>query len=571
MNTLKHPIIRRPAVAASIAAVLLYLQLSPVNAKPPNSPQSLDAVAKCNSSVPAVAPPGLDAYVKRVLHSFNVPGMAIGIVKDGCVVLQRGYGVRNLEDSAPVDADTMFAIASNTKAFTAASLEILADRHKISMDAPVIKYLPWFRMSSGYVTNFMRVRDLLPHYSGLPDGQTTDLLFTPGSTYTSKEVAEHLATVPLSHSFREHTTYDNILYGVAALVIEKASGEPYAEFLQKNIFTPLGMRDTRFNYHFIKSDDKDVATGYVPVGDPFAAPQGTLKAAYRMSWRNNSGAAGIYSSIRDMNKWILAQLDDGSYQEGGVTKRLFTEQSHRRMWTMQSVLVPDKDEQYITDRVPALRAIEPDYQGFAEGWRVAQYHRYKMVGHTGGWPGFVSRVTMIPDLRLGIVVLTNQRSGGAFDSVTNHILDYYMGVGGPDWVKVYLDADRVRQARARVKWKRFEEARVAASGPSLPVSAYAGDYNSWYGDVKIASAKGGPLTITFSHTPDLVGRLTHWSHDTFAVTWDDTLLRSDAFITFHLSADGKIDDAVMSSSPKYLMSYMFNGIELERKRPRETE
>ena len=557
----------RPAVAASVAVALICFQVSYVDAQPSGPLKSLDPVTKCSTTTTVVPPPNLDAYVKRVLHSFNVPGMAIGIVKDGCVVLQHGYGVRNLEDAAPVDADTMFAIASNTKAFTAASLEILADQHKISMDAPVIKYLPWFRMSSRYVTSFMRVRDLLPHYSGLPDGQTTDLLFTPGSTYTSKEVAEHLATVPLSHSFRQHTTYDNILYGVAALVIEKASGESYADFLQKNIFTPLGMSDTRFNYHFIKSDDEDVATGYVPVGDPFSAPQGTLKAAYRMSWQNNSGAAGIYSSVRDMNRWILVQLGAGRYQQRGATKRLFSEQSHQRMWTLQSVLTPDKDEQYILDRVPALKAIEPDYQGFAEGWRVSQYHRYKMVGHTGGWPGFVSRVTMIPNLGLGIVVLTNQRSGGAFDSVTNHILDYYMGVTGPDWVGVYLDADKVRQARARDKWKRFEKERVAASGPSLSMAAYAGDYHSWYGDVKIGFVKGKPPTITFSHTPGLVGTLTHWSHDTFAVTWSDALLRADAFITFHLSADGSVDDAVMSSSPKYLMSYMFNGLKLERDAP----
>lgn len=553
----------KSAFVVSVTTALL-LQFAIANAQSPSSLKQPKPATKCDASTQTTAPPDLNAYVMRVLRSFNVPGMAIGIVKDGCVVLQHGYGVRNIENAAPVDADTMFAIASNTKAFTAASLEILADQHKISMDAPVIKYLPWFRMSSRYVTYFMRVRDLLPHYSGLPDGQTTDLLFTPGSTYTSKEVAEHLAMVPLAHSFREHTTYDNILYGVAALVVEKASGESYADFLEGSIFKPLGMRDTRFNYHYIKSDDNDVATGYVPVGDPFDAPQGTLKAAYRMSWRNNSGAAGIYSSVRDMNRWLLVQLNAGKYEQGGIAKRLFSEKSHERMWAMQSVLHPDKDEQYVIDRVPALKAIEPDYQGYAEGWHVTQYHRYKMVGHTGGWPGFVSRVTMIPDLQLGIVVLTNQRSSGAFDAVTNHILDYYMDVHGPDWVAVYLDANRVRQARAREKWKRFEKARVATSGPSLPLSAYAGDYHSWYGGVKIGFLKGKPLTIKFSHTPDLVGTLTHWSHDTFAVTWSDPLLRADAFITFHLSADGNIDDAVMSSSPKYLMSYMFKGIKLER-------
>lgn len=517
---------------------------------------------------PAVPPPTttssveaakIDAYVKRVLESFDVPGMGIAIVKDGKVVLEKGYGVRNLATGAPANAHTLFAIASNTKAFTGASLEILANRGKLDMDARVIKYLPWFRMSNTYVTHEMRVHDLLAHDSGLPDGQTTDILFTPDSDYSGRQVAERLAHVPLEYSFRSRTAYDNILYGVAALVVEEASGKSYRQFLKDNILGPLGMHDTRFNYHYIRESDHNVSTGYVPFG-----PEGKLKAAHKMAWGNSSGAAGIYSSVHDMAKWVMMQIAGGVYSDtqGSDSKRLFSEDSHKRMWTMQSIIQPDKDQLRIESQVPALASIAPDYEGFGEGWHLSQYRRYKMAYHTGGWPGFVSRVTIIPDLNLGIVVLTNQRSGGAFNSVTNHILDAYMGVPQTDWIKAYTKAKHLREQRRDKKWKEFVAARVKDSGPSLDLADYAGSYDSWYGKVDIRRQGRDGLVIRFAHTKRLVGRLTHWSHDTFAIHWSDRLLRADAYITFGLTPKGEVKGARLSSSPEYRFSYMFNKLVL---------
>src|SRR5699024_8627742 len=164
---------------------------------------------------------------------------------------------------------------------------------------------------------------------------------------------------------------------------------------------PLGMHDTRFNYHYIGAADRNVSTGYVPFG-----PDKQLRAAHKMAWENSSGAAGIYSSVHDMAKWVAMQIAGGVYGDahGGGPKRLFSKKAHKRMWTMQSIVRPDKEQLEIESKVPALASIAPDYEGFGEGWHLSQYRRCKMVYHTGGWPGFVSRVTIIPDLRLGIVV-----------------------------------------------------------------------------------------------------------------------------------------------------------------------
>lgn len=220
----------------------------------------------------------IDAYVESVRKAFDVPGIAVAVVKDGEVVLAKGWGERELGKPAKVDAHTMFAIASNTKAFTSASLSMLAGEGKLSLEDRVIDHLPWFRMADPYVTREMRIRDLLVHRSGLGLG-AGDLLYWPTTTYSNREVAERLRDVPLSGGFRERYAYDNILYGVAQLVVEQASGQSYAQFLRTRFFQPLDMRETRYNSDALKPGD-NVATGHA------MADFTTLQPAPRMTWRN---------------------------------------------------------------------------------------------------------------------------------------------------------------------------------------------------------------------------------------------------------------------------------------------
>jgi CubicO group peptidase (beta-lactamase class C family) len=174
------------------------------------------------------------AYVDSARKTFDVPGIAVAIVKDGKVVMEQGFGLRNINKPAKVDAHTLFAIASNTKAFTAASLQQLAEAGKLKMDDRVIDHLPWFRMSDPYVTHEMRIRDLLAHRSGLSLG-AGDLLYWPPTSYTTKEVVERLRHVPIKNGFRSGYAYDNILFAVATLVIEQASGESYADYVRDHI------------------------------------------------------------------------------------------------------------------------------------------------------------------------------------------------------------------------------------------------------------------------------------------------------------------------------------------------
>ena len=320
----------------------------------------------------------------------------------------------------------MFAIASNTKAFTAASLSMLADQGKLEMGDRVIDHLPWFRMSDPNITHEMRVRDLLAHHSGLSLG-AGDLLYWPTTDYTTRQVIQHLAHVPIKYGFRARYFYDNILFGVAELVIENVSGKSYRDFLKTHFFEPLGMHDTRFNYHYIKPTDHDVATGYAKYDFK------DLKPVAKLAWANNSGAGGIYSSVHDMAKWIIAQLDGGVYGKNadGKDKRLFSEKRHEEMWSVQTAIHP------ASAPIPELAADRVRLRRLRRGLAPVRVPRPQ-----GGLPhrrlaGLRLARDHDPGPEAGHGGADQPAVGAAFQAVTYRILDAYMGAEKTDWTAVY--------------------------------------------------------------------------------------------------------------------------------------
>lgn len=491
-----------------------------------------------------------DDFVARVQKQFNVPGVAVAIVADGKVVMERGYGVREMGKPAPVDAHTLFAIASNTKAFTAAALNMLQDDGKLKTTDRVIDHLPWFRMSDPYVTHEMRVRDLLAHRSGLSLG-AGDLLYWPTTTYTTREVAERLKDVPLTGGFREQYAYDNILFGVAQLVIEQASGMPYERFLQTRIWNPLGMNDTRFNSDDLRPGDN------VAVGNALYDFK-DLRPVAVTSWRNVSGAGGIYSSAHDMTRWMNVQLAGGVYAgSGDSAKRLFSEQRQREMWTMLTP-IPVRPSP-----ISALADATPNFYGYGQGWNLSDYLGNRMVWHTGGWPGQVSRLTLLPGKKIGVIVLTSAEVGAAFNAITYEALDMMLGNTGHDWLQGYAEAVARAQGNADDSWQKHLAARDASSRPSLPLARYAGTYRDpWYGDVVIRQGAKG-LELQFAKTAQLLGDITHWQHDSFIVRWRDRSLNADAFLSFTLDPDGKIRELRMEPiSPLTDFSFDFQDLRL---------
>ncbi|MEO8435456.1 MAG: serine hydrolase [Pyrinomonadaceae bacterium] len=497
----------------------------------------------------AQAPPtDLDAYTARVRKEFEVPGVAVAIVKDGKVVLTKGYGLRKLGDPTPVDEHTLFGIASNTKAFTGAALAILVDEGRISWDDPVTKHLPHFQMYDPYVTREMTIRDLLTHRSGLGLG-AGDLMFWPQTTFTRDDIVHNLRYIKPASSFRSRYAYDNILYLVAGQIIPAVTGKSWDDFVKERIFVPLGMTESNTSAKAIKPGVNAVS--------PHTKIEGKLTPIPFNDLDNNAPAGAINSNVVDMAKWVVVQLDKGLIRSSSDGKqRLFSERQSRAMWSVVTPLP-------VNDPPAELAALRTNFAGYGLGWGLADYRGRKVVSHTGGLAGMVSRVTLVPDLNLGVVVLTNQEAGGAFQSITYHVLDHYLNVPPTDWVSAYRTLSERGLAAAKEVEQKQLSARNAKSKPSLPVEKYAGRYNDgWYGEAIIEKgATPDQLVLRFGRSPGLVGDLEHWQYDTFIARWRDRSLLADAFVYFSLKPDGSIEQMKMQAvSPLTDFSYDFHDL-----------
>jgi CubicO group peptidase (beta-lactamase class C family) len=469
-------------------------------------------------------PADFDDYVERVMQTFTVPGLSVAIVKDGKVVLAKGYGVRRMGDPTPVDPGTRFGIASNTKLFTATALALLVEERKIEWDKPVTTYLPGFAMSDAYVTHELTVRDLLVHRSGLGLG-AGDLLWWPPTSYNRKEIARRIRYIPLATSFRSAYAYDNVLYLVAGELIEAVSGQPWEEFVRSRIFRKVGMTDSDVR-HSGALDKGNVAGTHAEVND-------TVRPVAPFTSDNTNPAGGIMAGAADMARWMVVQLDSGRVADGS---RLFSPASAKELWRE----VTPTPIGGVPGNMPQLAHLRATMAGYALGLGVRDYRGYILRQHTGGLPGYLSKVAMIPDLRLGVAVLTNQESGAAFDAVAYRVLDHFIGARSPDYPALFNQIVQQNRQKLRTAEQQAAGSRDSMAGPSLPLARYAGTYRDpWYGDVKVSEERGG-LAIRFTRSPSLVGDLLHWQHDTFLARWRDRELRADAYATFWLNADGSV-------------------------------
>ncbi len=485
-----------------------------------------------------------DSYVEKVMKRFRVPGLCVAVVKDGKVVLAKGYGVRELGKSGKVDSKTLFGIASNTKAFTATALGLLVEEGKIKWDGRVIDYLPWFQLSDPYVTRELTIRDLLVHRSGLGLG-AGDLLWWPPSTYGRKEIARRLRYIPLETSFRSAYAYDNVLYTVAGEVLETISGMTWEDFVQKRILDVVGMTTSNVR-HSDAVNGGNIATTHAEI-------EGTVRVIKPFASDNTNPAGGINSNADDMAKWMIVQMDSGRVSKD---KRLFSPQTARALWTIVTPMG-------IGTPASELAPLRANFNGYALGFGIRDYRGYKLVSHTGGLPGYVSQVMMIPEIKVGVCVLTNQESGAAFNAISLYVLDRHLNATH-DWLGAFSTVMARADSMMKTRESSVTTSRAPNSTPSLPIEKYAGTYrDAWYGDITVTQ-EHGKMVIRFTKTPDLVGDLEHWQHDTFVAKWRDRELRADAFVTFSLNPDGSIEQAKMVAvSPATDFSFDFQDLLLK--------
>lgn len=496
------------------------------------------------SARPGLRPAAIDALANRALSRFGAPGMAVGVVKDGKVIFAKGYGVRRLGSPGVVDTATRFQIGSNTKAFTAAALAMLVDEGKLNWDDKVIDHLPGFRLADPYVTREFTIRDLLSHRSGLGEG-AGDLMFFPETDFTRAEIMHGLRFLKPVSGFRSQYGYDNLLYMVAGEVVAAVSGMSWEDFVERRLMAPLMMERCAATTGRL-ADGADVAS-------PHATADGRVRPIPLQPLTVIGGAGTISCNLDGMLKWVTFQLSRGQApgRPGLITSERFEE-----MW---SAVTPEP----IDPQVAALTGSH--FKAYGLGWEVQDEFGFKRVSHTGGVPGGSTWVAMVPELSLGVVVLTNYEGGAAMEAVGNQILDAYVGAPRRDLVAL-LSAHRQARAEAGAQAQAKVDAMAARAGPqSLPLDAYAGRYDDpWRGgaDVRL---EGGRLVLRISRTSHLEGPMTPLGGDLFVVRWNDRTLDADALVRFTQGFSGDVEAmSLQAVSPETDFSFDFQDLNFRR-------
>jgi len=462
---------------------------------------------------------GLEDYISAAMKDWQVPGVAVGIVRNDSVVFLKGFGVRTKGRPGKVDEHTLFAIASDTKAFTGILMAMLVDEGKVRWDAPLTTYLPTLRFGDDFLTRELTVRDALSHRSGLARG---DLIWTAGWDYDRAELLRRLRYLKPSWGLRTRYGYSNLMYLAAGEAAAAAGGKSWDDLVRERILTPLGMTESNTSVTLLPSLG-NVATPHGEVDSVVTAVSYTNMDAL-------PSAGAINSNILDMTKWLRFQLDSGRV----AGKRLVGKRSFAETHTPQTVMRIDS----------TYRAFNPftHVKSYAFGWQVMDYRGVEMLSHAGNLSGMAAMIGLLPEQRVGVVVLTNLEGNALRESIMYKVFDMSLGAPPRDWSRVSL-IEKASFDSIDAKDRRDADAkRVKGTHPSLPLSRYAGTYqDSLYGRVNVRLEKG---RLVLDMAPRMVGDMEPWHYDTFRVSWRDHRDGTN-LVTFALDADGQLDTMVI--------------------------
>jgi CubicO group peptidase (beta-lactamase class C family) len=448
----------------------------------------------------------LDAYFQRSLQMWQVPGMAIAIVKNDSVVFAKGYGVKNIKKKDIVDANTLFPIASNTKAFTSAAIARLVDEGKLTWQTKVVDILPYFTLYDPYVTQHFTILDLLSHRSGLKTF-SGDLLWY-GSDYSREDVVRKLPYLKQYYEFRTHFGYSNIMYIAAGEIIQKLSGKPWEQYIQDEFLTPLGMNSTLTSISQLNKNSNVVSPHNKVNDDVFPIEF--------MNWDNISGAGALISSVNDMSRWIKMQLHEGTLDE------------HKYFSVRQNLIMKSPQTNHMVSKGYQRYWPSTHFKSYGLGWGLSDYHGRKIVGHSGGYDGIISYTCLVPEENLGFVILTNSNSS-LYNSLMYRILDAYLAKDTTDWNKLYLPYQQRSDKREIIVVDKD------APKPNLDRVKYSGIYrDDAYGNVMITN-KHGKLELHMLHSAIFTGKLQNFNTDTMLIEFKEVPSLPQGKVKFYIS------------------------------------
>lgn len=456
----------------------------------------------------------LDDFIERGMQDWDIPGMAVGIVHDREVIHAQGYGVKKLEEDDLVNEETIFGVASTTKAMTAAALGMMVDEGKLDWDDRVIEHLPDFQLYDPWVTSKVTVRDLLTHQVGIGRMTGNRLRFMPHRD--REEILKFLRHQPFEEDFREEYVYSNMMYMVAGKVLKSVSGKRWDDFMMEDFFPQLGMDHANTSITMI--DDETNAAW------PHQYIKGETQTIPRRNFDNAGASASVNASISDMMRWMKFQLGEPGVIDGD---RLISDGVMRETRSAQRAL-------------SSGNPYEGEMRAYGLGWSLGSYRGYHTVSHGGATDGMNTTLMMVPDKDLGIIVLTNTFNTFR-EAVARHVIDTFTGEHDEDhdWHEHYLERYENQKAAAQQRRDEIEAQKVEGTRPSLSLNQFTGTYHDKvYDEVEVKLNQEGKLELHFWDDETLIADLEHWHYDTFRAHWRNPAQR-EKFVTFDLGSHGK--------------------------------
>jgi CubicO group peptidase (beta-lactamase class C family) len=465
-----------------------------------------------------------DQYVEKVRKEWNVPGLSITVVRDNQVIFKKGYGVKELGKSEPVDTQTLFACASTTKAMTVALLGMLVDEGKIDWDDKVYKYLPELQFPDPFVSREMTIRDLLIHNSGIGG---TDYL-TGIMSISANEMFKRIALVRPSYSFRAGFEYQNIMYSAAGRIIERLTGKLWSEVMQERLFKPLGMTLTVPKRKFATTTN--ITKPHYNVND-------TIRVIDYGGDSEIGSAGAVWSNADDMSKWVISMIDSSKYRGG----RLLSPATWSEIFKPQNF--------FPLDEYPTMQLLKPNWMTYGLGWYQHDYKGHKVNFHTGSLSGLTAITGHIPDQKLGVFIFGNYDHAEVRHVLMYKTFDWFALGETRDWNKEFKELYDGIASNGKKRRAEFEANRIVGTSPSSALTAYAGRYQSTLYGEAVVTVEGENLRFEVNKVVKVA--LPHWHYDTFYGR-SKRGTGSSVTATFQLTANGKVNILI------------FNGMEFKR-------
>lgn len=458
----------------------------------------------------------LDHYFEKSFQEWNIPGMAVAIISADSTYLSKGYGVTNTRTRKTVNEHTLFAVASNSKAFTASALAQLVDEKKLKWTDKVVDFLPDFKMYDNYVTQHFTIADLLSHRSGLKTF-SGDLLWY-ATTKTPTEIIQAQQYLKPKYEFRTQFGYSNISYLAAGQILEKISGKSWATYIQDAFLTPLKMNRTLTSTNQLKQS-QNIAT-------PYFTENNKNIALNWVNWDNIAPAGALISSVHDFSKWLRLNL-----KEGKSNGKAYFSQRQFNQLTTPHINFPVRKNKH-----------KQHFSSYGMGWNLQDYEGVKVISHSGGYDGMISKSFFIPEKDLAVVIVTNSVNWlpGA---LANKILDVLIGnnMKDKDWSSDYLVIKKKRDKKQSEKEDLLELQRGQLDKNNFDINQYTGTYtDKMYGTITVSN-KNGILHFQMDNTPIFYADLQHWNHHIFTFRFDTSLSSlPQGKLWFDLNQEGKI-------------------------------